>query len=444
MAASAFIISEHTIDCQYIREYPHATSTQNAPLKLLIKKYTPVNNTSPQPGDVTLIAAPGTGMPKELYEPLWTDLIERSYLDGFGIRAIWSAEPANQGGSGVLNENCLGNEPSWFDHTRDLLHMINHFRDDMPQPIMSVGHSAGATQQIFLSLMHPRLLTSMILLEPWMYDAPRREGNKWIFARAKQPDTWPSRAEALKQSAKRLVSWDPRVIRLWAEYGYRDLPTALHPDSESESLKGTSNEKPVTMTTPLAQETFMYLRPNPNRHKQLGLPDEENDNGSDGPSPPHDPLAVPDMMGGLYPKQRFYRSEGMMAWKGLPHVRPSVLFVTGSKSALSQTGHLKKAAERTGTGIGGSGGIEYDRVKQVELESGHTLPFEKDVIGETAKVVSGWIAREVERWRQDEKRIEEGWKDRPVQDRVGFSAEWKEQMDVALKDLPDRRRGSKL
>lgn len=38
------------------------------------------------------------------------------------------------------------NKASWYDHSRDLIHMINHFRDLMPQPIMGVGHSLGATQ----------------------------------------------------------------------------------------------------------------------------------------------------------------------------------------------------------------------------------------------------------------------------------------------------------
>ena len=33
-----------------------------------------------------------------------------------------------------------------FDHSRDLLHMINHFREEMPQPIVGVGHSMGAGQ----------------------------------------------------------------------------------------------------------------------------------------------------------------------------------------------------------------------------------------------------------------------------------------------------------
>lgn len=64
MATSPFIVTEHTIDCQYIREYPWATTSQDAPLKLLVKKYTPTNNTCPQPGDVTLIGAHGSGFPK--------------------------------------------------------------------------------------------------------------------------------------------------------------------------------------------------------------------------------------------------------------------------------------------------------------------------------------------------------------------------------------------
>lgn len=35
---------------------------------------------------------------------------------------------------------------NWFDHSRDLLHMINHFREEMPRPIIGVGHSMGCAQ----------------------------------------------------------------------------------------------------------------------------------------------------------------------------------------------------------------------------------------------------------------------------------------------------------
>ena len=32
---------------------------------------------------------------------------------------------------------------SWFDHSRDLLHLVNVKRDEMPRPIVGIGHSMG-------------------------------------------------------------------------------------------------------------------------------------------------------------------------------------------------------------------------------------------------------------------------------------------------------------
>lgn len=131
MTSSPFTIEEHVIDTSYMREYPRGAWPQNAPLKLAIKKYIPVDNLNPQPGDVTLIGAHGAGFPKvgllpfplhlnisklfscflkELYEPLWEELLARSKVNEFRIRAIWMADVANQGASGVLNEKYLGND----------------------------------------------------------------------------------------------------------------------------------------------------------------------------------------------------------------------------------------------------------------------------------------------------------------------------------------------
>lgn len=107
---------------------------------------------------------------KELYEPLWEDLLARSKQHGFRIRSIWIADVAHQGESSVLNEEKLGNDrtnpllwlslrwkkkkvcrligllASWLDHTRDLLHLINLKRDEMPRPIVGIGHSMGGAQ----------------------------------------------------------------------------------------------------------------------------------------------------------------------------------------------------------------------------------------------------------------------------------------------------------
>jgi pimeloyl-ACP methyl ester carboxylesterase len=172
MATFPFRITEHKIPCQHIREYPHATAhSQETPFHLAIKQYTPLANPNTPLGAITIIAAQANAMPKETYEPLWEDLLSHCEQLGLRIRNIWIADMAHQGASAVHNEEWMGNEPHWFDHSRDLLHMINCFRDDMSRPIVGIGHSVGAAQLVFLSLMHPRLLTSLVLIEPWLTDA---------------------------------------------------------------------------------------------------------------------------------------------------------------------------------------------------------------------------------------------------------------------------------
>lgn len=74
----------------------------------------------------------------------------------------------NQGQSGVLNEKILANDrmfcvsrdmgkklvsanpgpvpASWLDHSRDLMHLINLKRDEMPNPLVGIGHSMGGAQ----------------------------------------------------------------------------------------------------------------------------------------------------------------------------------------------------------------------------------------------------------------------------------------------------------
>ena len=51
---------------------------------------------------------------QEVYEPLWEDIEQESRHYGFRIRGIWMADISNQGESGVLNENCLGNDREWL------------------------------------------------------------------------------------------------------------------------------------------------------------------------------------------------------------------------------------------------------------------------------------------------------------------------------------------
>lgn len=97
------------------------------------------------------------------------------------------------------------------------------------------------------------------------------------------------------------------------------------------------------------------------------------------------------------------------------------------------------AAKQTGTGFGGSGGMDHGRVKLVTIpKAGHTVPQEK--VAETAQALGPWIKLELERWRQDEDRIYGGWKDRPISKKSGFPDEWKE----VIESMPVPKRPAKL
>lgn len=112
MSATYFRSKTHYVDASYIRQYPHALSAgQEDNLKLAVKQYIPLCNLKPSDGDVTIIAAHANGVGKELYEPLWDDLLRASQASKqFRIRSIWMADVAWQGESGVLNEDKLGDD----------------------------------------------------------------------------------------------------------------------------------------------------------------------------------------------------------------------------------------------------------------------------------------------------------------------------------------------
>jgi len=109
-----FEIIEHTVPCSHIRHYARATSTsQEEELLMAVKQYKPryTDRSKPLPGDMTIIACPALGFPKELYEPVWDHLFEQFQTGRkHFIRNIWVADPATQASSGIMNQGKLGSE----------------------------------------------------------------------------------------------------------------------------------------------------------------------------------------------------------------------------------------------------------------------------------------------------------------------------------------------
>ncbi|ESZ91074.1 hypothetical protein SBOR_8537 [Sclerotinia borealis F-4128] len=429
MHSSIFEIKEHTLECQHIREYPRATAnTQEDVLHLAIKQYIPRDNPHPEPGDVTIIGAHANGYPKELYEPLWEDIHSRAKTNGFRIRSIWIADLAQEGASSVLNEQLLGNDPSWIDHARDLLHMVNTYRAQMPLPIIGIGHSFGANMLTNLSLMHPRLLTTLIMLDPIIHEyASNPHGHPdpnqlSTFRR----DLWPSRtaAESSFRKSKAYSKWDPRVLDRWCQHAIRETPTAIYPHEPAGS---------TTLNTTKHQECFSFMRPTWEAFST------DNDNKT---------IIRPDLIPDLYPtspiQHPFYRPEPINTLLRLPQLRPSVLYIYGSISIVSSPPSRSQKLSLTGSGHGGSGGVQEGKVKEVVLHGiGHLVAQEATT--QCADALTPWIGQEIKSWRiQQEEYME--WTQKSLVEKQTLSEEWKRRVGGPLKKtaVKNEGEGSKL
>ncbi|KAI1866002.1 uncharacterized protein JN550_007980 [Neoarthrinium moseri] len=380
MSSEYFRIVEHTVRCQHTREYIAATANGDLDTPLLaVKQYIPKDNANPQTGDVTIIGTHANGFPKEVYEPLWEDIYVRTKKEGLRIRSIWVADAWTQGKSGIANEGILGLDPSWADHSRDLLSLINQKQDEMPQPIVGVGHSMGGTELVQLALMHPRLLRSLVLIDPVITKG--NAGAMPAAMSARRRDLWPARQAAVDAFRRNPYyrSWDPRVFERWMEHALREAPTELYP-LESGLKGGEPASRPVTLATSKHQEIVAFQRPMERNELTSGL------NG-----------AYPAQ---TLPKHPFYRPEPLQVYERLPEVRSSVLYIFGRKSPFAIPEECEAKVRRTGSGHGGSGGVEAARVERIDLDCGHLMPME--MVGECAEAAVGFLGSEIQRWRKDQ------------------------------------------
>ncbi|KAH9865736.1 hypothetical protein J1614_009323 [Plenodomus biglobosus] len=424
MSSAFFRIDDHTIDASHIRGYPRATSTtQEEVLNLAIKQYTPLNNPNPQSGDITIIAAHANAFPKELYEPLWDELLQRGEKFGFRIRGIWIADVVNQGWSSVLNEDKLGDDPAWLDHSRDLLHMVNVFRAQMPRPLIGVGHSMGGCQLANLSLLHPRLFETLILVDPVIQPRMSLSGNIGpAAASSRRRERWPSRAEALKsfKKSKFYQAWDTRVLDRWVQHGLRDVPTKLFPDAKAPE---------VTLTTTKHQEVMTFLRPNFAARPGDTEPSSASFTTT---NPTLNRRTHADMTPQSEPQTPFYRGESAIVFNQLPALRPSVFYIFGSESSLTNPAIIEEKVAMTGVGVGGSGGRAEGRVDSVTVQdAGHLIPMEK--VGETADHIGTWLKKEMARYREWERRTEDEWGARKGGQRSMLSKRFVEEIDGLVK-----------
>ncbi|KAI4127797.1 MAG: hypothetical protein LQ338_003026 [Usnochroma carphineum] len=260
--------------------------------------------------------------------------------------------------------------------------------------------------------MHPRLLSSLVLIDP-VIELPSARPRNTAAALVTQLSTfrrdwWPSREEAAASFRKQTFykSWDERVLNRWLDACLRETPTALYPETSDDRGK-----RPVTLLTSKHQEVFTFLRPN--------FDGMDNDGRSILNKSTHPDLDLES--GETYP---FYRPEVASTFKRLPYLRPSVFYVHAGTSDLSAPELREQRMNTTGVGVGGSGGAVEGRVKQVMFEdAGHLMPME--IVGELAEVTAEWLAQEVDRWIAQEREFQAKWSRKSRLEKQTVSAEWK-------------------
>jgi len=280
--------------------------------------------------------------------------------------------------------------------------MVNQFRAEMPTPIVGVGHSFGANVLVNVSLMHPRLISTLVLLDPVIQEyASTPIGPSPVQLSTFRRDFWPSRAEAesAMRKQKHYQSWDPRVLDRWLQFGLRDTPTPLYPE-----------ENGVTLTTTKHQECFTFMRPSWDGLSQDGNTVINRD-------------LVPDLNLENPMTHPLYRPEPPNTLTRLGELRPTVLYVFGETSSMSLPPFRKRKMDTTGMGIGGSGGAKEGKVKGVVMKDlGHLVAMEAPA--ECAKEAGDWLGKEVQRLTKERESYQE-WTKRSFASKSTLSDEWK-------------------
>lgn len=321
----------------------------------------------------------------------------------------------------------------------------------MKRPLIGVGHSMGGNNLVNLALIHPRLFTSLIMIDPVIQRLPSAEGN---FGPAKSSvrrrELWPSRKAAAEKlrSSPFYQKWDSRVLDRWIEYGLRETPTYLHPnvtqastppvltaDPSTATVPPAREEQQVTLTTTKHQEVLTFLRPN--------FPSPEYPT----PDTQSNPLTHPDVDPSSPPSSPFYNPVPIATFHKLPFLRPSVFYVFGDPAAGAFLSSPIMKADKlayTGVGVGGSGGVKRGRVDSVTFDGiGHLIPME--IVGETADACTTWLVPELQRWKSLEDQERKEWAAVPLKQKSLLSEEYVKTMNADwVGDAEAKSRESKL
>ena len=136
-------------------------------------------------------------------------------------------------------------------------------------------------------------------------------------------------------------------------------------------------------------------------------------------------LLSPDLDPKIEGQQSSHRAEGVLTVRNLPHLRPNVFYLFGSKSHLSTETEQMEKFLSTGVGVGGSGGSKTGRVQRAVFpENAHLLPFEAP--SKCAMVIAEWLVAYLNEYRTTEEFYKTYGSRKSEKGMLVASQEWKD------------------
>ncbi|RKL35775.1 hypothetical protein BFJ72_g8475 [Fusarium proliferatum] len=216
------------------------------PSKLVTKRYIPTNQVNKSEQGVTLLTLTGMGVPKEMFEPMFEDLLPRLHKSGVKVEEIWAVDMPLSGQTAKANSvgYLYANEK---DIVRDLLLFLTAYLPVKPggelpkyleprkptaraqqptrQNLHVFAHSLGAQAAILASVHAPNIFSSLTVVDPAMIPAGKINDAmtklpKDIFCLGLKQN-FPDRNAVEKAlcETKRTKNWDERAIHMFTQHG---------------------------------------------------------------------------------------------------------------------------------------------------------------------------------------------------------------------------------
>ena len=276
---------------------------------------------------------------------------------------------------------------------------MNVFRSEMIQPIVGVGHSMGANLLTMLSLGHPMLFSSLVLMEPVMsMGTIMGMGSVLALQTLRRRTEWPSRKAAENTSQKAFRSWDPRVLERWNRY-------ALYPYPRSGSEEA---EKPQStrLLTGRFQELTGIVRPEFIYSGSVEFTETMN-----------------------------WVREITVLNKIIDFIPCSTFYICAAKGVSASAKMRKDWLLRTGMGSHGSPHmgrkLRKRRVEDIVLpDLGHFAPLEAPVV--CAEAAAKWIDEDIKSWEDEEESLKRTWGNLSAEEKEEKANAWMSELKAKM------------